>query len=121
MIKGGERLGAAVAGLVLLWGLAACTSNGSGQPPAGAVSSVPSAAASPSAGTPEWAAKFIGDTAQHREASKVVGRYAQLHIVQAGGRQGDTALCDAEWAKLTPAQKLLVDPEGFDEGCRVPA
>ncbi|MFD0563089.1 hypothetical protein ACFQ2M_14350 [Kitasatospora saccharophila] len=82
---------------------------------------MPSAAASPSAGTPEWAAKFIGNTAQHREASKVVGRYAQLHIVQTGGRQGDTALCDAEWAKLTPAQKLLVDPEGFDEGCRVPA
>ncbi|RPE27984.1 hypothetical protein [Kitasatospora cineracea] len=86
-----------------------------------AAGSVPSAATSPSAGTPEWAAKFADDAAQHREASKVVGRYAQLHIVQAGGRQGYAALCDAEWAKLTAAQKLLVDHSGFDEGCRVPA
>ncbi|MFF8769114.1 hypothetical protein [Kitasatospora sp. NPDC015120] len=75
--------------------------------------------ASPTEGSPEWAAKWLGDPERNRDASKVVGRYAQLAIVQSGGRQGDTALCDAEWAKITPAQKVMVDRQGFDEGCRI--
>ncbi|MFD8321885.1 hypothetical protein [Kitasatospora purpeofusca] len=102
--------------IVLVAGLSACTSNG-GAPTS---ATVPSPTASLVEGSPEWAGRFLGDRQRIKDASRVVGRYAQLAIVQRGDRQGDPKLCDAEWAKFTSAQKVMVDREGFDEGCRIP-
>lgn len=118
----GEWLVAAATVTVALGGAAACTSSGA---PTTAAVPVP-ASASPVAGTPEWAAKWLGDPERSRNASRVVGRYARLAIVQSGGRQGDAALCDAalcdaEWAKFTPARKVVLDRDGFGEGCQVAA
>ncbi|GAA1154486.1 hypothetical protein ACFQ0T_28905 [Kitasatospora gansuensis] len=111
------RQAAAVVTIVLVAGLSACTSK-SGAPTA---ATVPSPTASVVEGSPEWAAKSLGDRQRNKDASKVVGRYAQLAIVQRGDRQGDPELCDAEWEKFTPAQKVMVDRDGFDAGCRIPA
>ncbi|MGW2539704.1 hypothetical protein ACWC5I_02215 [Kitasatospora sp. NPDC001574] len=104
--------------VALVMGLSACTSNG-GAPPMAATASA--ATVSATEGSPEWAARSLGDRERNKNASRVVGRYAQLAIVERGDRQGDLVLCDAEWAKFTPAQKVMVDRGGFDEGCRIPA
>ncbi|MFJ6136540.1 hypothetical protein [Kitasatospora sp. NPDC092286] len=117
MNVGGMRQAAAVVSIVLVAGLSACTSK-SGGPTAAAV---PSPTVSAVEGSPEWAGRWLGDRERNKGASKVVGRYAQLAIVQRGDRQGDPELCDAEWAKFAPAQKVMVDRDGFDEGCRIPA
>ncbi|MFJ8430478.1 hypothetical protein ACIQ9P_04140 [Kitasatospora sp. NPDC094019] len=110
---------AAAVTIVVLACLSACSSNGGAQTAATAAPALP-VSASPTEGTPEWAAKWLGDREGNRNASRVVGRYAQLAIVQHGGRQGSAELCDAEWAKFTAAQRVMVDREGFDDGCRVP-
>ncbi|RGD59454.1 hypothetical protein DR950_18115 [Kitasatospora xanthocidica] len=119
MNMGGARLVAAAAVVAALGGLSACTSSGPASQTTEATSTMRSVLAAE--GTPEWAAKWLGDRELNRNASRVVGRYAQLAIVQRGDRQGDAKLCDAEWEKFTAAQRVMVDRQGFDDGCRTPA
>lgn len=110
---------AAAAVVGVLGGLSACTSSGPAPKPTETRATL--RAVSAAEGTPEWAAKSLGDRAQHRSASRVVGRYARLAIVQRGGRRGDAKPCDAEWEKFTAARQAMLDRQGFDDGCRNPA
>nr|BEK65750.1 hypothetical protein KPHV_29770 [Kitasatospora purpeofusca] len=110
---------AAAVTIVVLAGLSACSSSGGAQTAAAPAAPLP-VSASPTEGTPEWAAKWLGDREGNRTASRVVGRYAQLAIVQRGVRQSTAALCNAEWEKFTPAERVMVDREGFDDGCLIP-